>query len=398
MRAEMLSDRLLDAERQRDDIVQRLDSHRRAAARAEKDWELERNNLHVSLPLAGHAALSSRLCCKAHASRPSQLAVCCLMLKRLRKGWLSLAFSALVAGISAHHMAICTQTALQAEVQRLSRKVAAAESAAAAAAAAAADSRQAAAAAESELAALRGAAARVEGELRSQLADSRAARDAEVIWRRCVCSKVVSVNCEKKDVDDGCCRKSFSLECLFVCGCQVSGLASKLEQALAACDKAVGDAQEVIAGKEALLAEWKKEAQLVSLFVLEPWDPRPEEAVSGQGAAVWQLRLSLLASVSRKRPPLRGRELFCLHTLIHTAQRVDSSTLAPVLLLLLLVQVSSKLESVLQQQSSEREEQQEQLQALSQQLADTQDHVLQLQQVGWESTRPCCCSGWFITG
>ncbi len=49
-----------------------------------------------------------------------------------------------------------------------------------AAAAAAADSRQAAAAAEAELQTLRGAAARVESELRGQLADSRAARDAEV--------------------------------------------------------------------------------------------------------------------------------------------------------------------------------------------------------------------------
>lgn len=108
-------------------------------------------------------------------------------------------------------------------MQRLSRKASAAEAAAAAAAAAAADSRQATAAAEAELAALRGAAARVEDELRAQLADNRAARDAEV-----------------------------------------SSLALKLERALAACDKAVGDAQEVIAGKEALLAEWKREAQLVS--------------------------------------------------------------------------------------------------------------------------------------
>jgi hypothetical protein len=47
MRAELLSGRLMDAERQRDDVMQRLDSRKRAAARAEKDWELERNNLHV---------------------------------------------------------------------------------------------------------------------------------------------------------------------------------------------------------------------------------------------------------------------------------------------------------------------------------------------------------------
>ncbi len=47
LRAEMLSGRLQDAERQRDDVAQRLDSQKRAAARAEKDWELERNNLHV---------------------------------------------------------------------------------------------------------------------------------------------------------------------------------------------------------------------------------------------------------------------------------------------------------------------------------------------------------------
>ena len=43
----------------------------------------------------------------------------------------------------------------------------------------------------------------------------------------------------------------------------MSGLASKLERALAACDKAVADAGEMMAGKEGLLAEWKKEAQLV---------------------------------------------------------------------------------------------------------------------------------------
>jgi DNA anti-recombination protein RmuC len=119
--------------------------------------------------------------------------------------------------------------ALQAEVQRLTRKVSAAESASTAAAAAASESRQAAAAAEAELQTLRGAAARVESELRAQLADSRAARDAEV-----------------------------------------AGLASKLERALGACDKAVADAGEMMSGKEGLLAEWKKEAQLVSLMCC--WD------------------------------------------------------------------------------------------------------------------------------
>lgn len=66
------------------------------------------------------------------------------------------------------------------------------------------------------------------------------------------------------------------------------------------------------------------------------------------------------------------------------------------MLLLLLLQVSSKLESVLQQQSSEREEQQEQLQELSQQLADTQDQVALLQQVRWKE-RPCCI-GWLLHG
>lgn len=145
--------------------------------------------------------------------------------------------------VTLHHTARQTQAAtkhtthtdrqfflyvLQAEVQQLTRKVSAAESAATAAAAAASESRQAAAAAEAELQTLRGAAARVESELRAQLADSRAARDAEV-----------------------------------------SGLASKLERALAACDKAVADAGEMMAGKEGLLAEWKKEAQLVS--VLRCW-------------------------------------------------------------------------------------------------------------------------------
>jgi hypothetical protein len=46
------------------------------------------------------------------------------------------------------------------------------------------------------------------------------------------------------------------------------------------------------------------------------------------------------------------------------------------------LQASAKLESVLQQQACEREEQQEQLQALYQQLADTQEQVALLQQVG----------------
>lgn len=68
----MLSDRLLDAERQRDDIVQRLDSHKRAAARAEKDWELERNNLHVSLPGCGPAVMIHT----GPLSRPSELYTC----------------------------------------------------------------------------------------------------------------------------------------------------------------------------------------------------------------------------------------------------------------------------------------------------------------------------------
>jgi hypothetical protein len=59
MRAELMSDRLLDAERQRDDVVQKLDSYKRAAGRAEKEWELERNNLHVrTTPGSGYAARS----------------------------------------------------------------------------------------------------------------------------------------------------------------------------------------------------------------------------------------------------------------------------------------------------------------------------------------------------
>jgi uncharacterized coiled-coil protein SlyX len=48
----------------------------------------------------------------------------------------------------------------------------------------------------------------------------------------------------------------------------------------------------------------------------------------------------------------------------------------------MLLQASAKLESVLQQQALEREEQQEQLQALYQQLADTQEQVALLHQVG----------------
>jgi hypothetical protein len=65
MRAEMLSGRLMDAERQRDDVMQRLHSYKRAAARAEKDWELERNNLHVGvkglLPLVWRSVSSERM-------------------------------------------------------------------------------------------------------------------------------------------------------------------------------------------------------------------------------------------------------------------------------------------------------------------------------------------------
>jgi hypothetical protein len=64
--------------------------------------------------------------------------------------------------------------------------------------------------------------------------------------------------------------------------------------------------------------------------------------------------------------------------------------------LLLWLQMSSKLESVLQQQAAERDEQQQQLQELSQQLADTQEQVAWLQQVrpGWllaGTLQPHCC-------
>jgi hypothetical protein len=79
-----------------------------------------------------------------------------------------------------------------------------------------------AAAAEAELQTLRSAAARAEAELRAQLSDCRVARDAEV-----------------------------------------AGQAAKLEQALSACDKAVAEAEQMLAGKDGLLAEWKKEAELV---------------------------------------------------------------------------------------------------------------------------------------
>jgi hypothetical protein len=42
-----LSDRLAEAERARDDAAQKLDSHKRAAARSEREWELERQQLQV---------------------------------------------------------------------------------------------------------------------------------------------------------------------------------------------------------------------------------------------------------------------------------------------------------------------------------------------------------------
>lgn len=215
LRAEMLSERLLDAERQREDVMQKLDIHKRTSARAEKDWELQRNNLHVcdsgrGTPDAANCAGKQRLF--ASWQRRSLSCFIPAYLACLHLGYMGSAKTVLFFGAP-----------VQAEVQRLTRKVTEAEAAAAAAAATAAESRQAAAAAEAELQTLRGAAARVEAELRAQLADSRAARDAEV-----------------------------------------SGLAAKLERALAACDTAVSDAEQMTQGKDALLAEWKKEAQLVS--------------------------------------------------------------------------------------------------------------------------------------
>jgi hypothetical protein len=44
-----LPERLAEAERARDDAVQKLDSHKRAAARSEREWELERQQLQVRL-------------------------------------------------------------------------------------------------------------------------------------------------------------------------------------------------------------------------------------------------------------------------------------------------------------------------------------------------------------
>jgi hypothetical protein len=41
-------ERLAEAERARDDAVQKLDSHKRAAARSEREWELERQQLQVN--------------------------------------------------------------------------------------------------------------------------------------------------------------------------------------------------------------------------------------------------------------------------------------------------------------------------------------------------------------
>lgn len=67
LRAEMLSERLQDAERQRDDVVQRLDSYKRAAARVEKDWELQRNNLHVR-GLVGGLLLFAACCVLSFAA------------------------------------------------------------------------------------------------------------------------------------------------------------------------------------------------------------------------------------------------------------------------------------------------------------------------------------------
>ncbi|WIA35453.1 hypothetical protein OEZ86_003892 [Tetradesmus obliquus] len=44
-----LPERLADAERSRDDALQKLDSHKRAAARSEREWELERQQLQGDL-------------------------------------------------------------------------------------------------------------------------------------------------------------------------------------------------------------------------------------------------------------------------------------------------------------------------------------------------------------
>lgn len=42
-----LSDRLADSERARDDALQKLDSIKRATARVEREWELERQQMQV---------------------------------------------------------------------------------------------------------------------------------------------------------------------------------------------------------------------------------------------------------------------------------------------------------------------------------------------------------------
>lgn len=41
------AERLEDAERARDEAVQKLDSTKRAATRAEREWELERQQMQV---------------------------------------------------------------------------------------------------------------------------------------------------------------------------------------------------------------------------------------------------------------------------------------------------------------------------------------------------------------
>ncbi|KAF8060606.1 SCLT1 [Scenedesmus sp. PABB004] len=150
------ADRVAELERARDEALGKLDSAQRAAARAERDWELARQQL-------------------------------------------------------------------QAEAQRLAKRLAAAEDGAAAAASARAEAQQAAGAAEAELAALRAGMGRSEAELRAQMAELRAERDAEV-----------------------------------------AALVQKLERALATCDKSVVDAEQMLSAKDSLLRRWKQEAQLIA--------------------------------------------------------------------------------------------------------------------------------------
>lgn len=68
-----VAERLAELERSRDEAVQKLDSQKRAATRAEREWELERQQMQVCVTRAGCQicrACSCWLCTSAQSQWP----------------------------------------------------------------------------------------------------------------------------------------------------------------------------------------------------------------------------------------------------------------------------------------------------------------------------------------